>query len=68
MENRINVNLIITKIRKHFSLIDFEDERVDCVGCKHLCYDSGGSADCSKGVYHICPKSGFRFREEESVD
>lgn len=39
-----------------------------CIGCKDLIYLNDGSADCLKGqiIYYVCPKTNFKFREEEN--
>ena len=34
-----------------------------CVGCKYLCYNNAGSAECSKNYEKICFKTNYLLKE-----
>ena len=40
-------------------------DKVNCVGCANLLYNSGGGAECKIGLGRICPRIGFHFRREK---
>ena len=44
----------------------YEPVPYSCEGCKHLCYDNAGMAECDKGVEHACFSSNRYFWEEKS--
>ena len=34
-----------------------------CIGCKYLCYNNAGSAECSKNYERICFKTDYLLKE-----
>jgi len=34
-----------------------------CVGCKYLCYNNAGSAECSKNHEEVCFKTNYLLKE-----